>query len=189
MAEKISGDGSRDLARELEALGGLDVEQCYQCGKCTAGCPVAEEMDLAPNLVVRLCQTGQRERALRSKTIWVCAACQTCMTRCPQEFDIARLMDTLRQVSHREGKVHPDVSGVPRFYEAFLEITKRLGRLSEVGLTAIYKLKRFPRETWNDVPMAPGMLGRRKLPLLPRRIRGAGHVGAIVARCMKESRE
>jgi len=189
MAERISGEASRALARELKAEAGVDVELCYQCGKCTAGCPVAEEMDLAPSVVVRLCQLGEREKVLTSRTIWICASCQTCMTRCPQEFDIAGLMDGLRRISHREGKVHEDAAGVPQFYEAFLDVTKRLGRLSEVPLTLLYKLKRFPRETMNDVPMAPRMLARRKLHIVPRRIKGASEVGRIIDRCRKESGE
>jgi len=110
------------------------------------------------------------------------------MARCPQEFDIAGLMDVLRQVSYRERKVNPEGSGVADFYKAFLDVTGRFGRLSEVGLTAIYKLKRFPKEIMNDVSLAPGMMSRNKLHLIPKRIKGASQVRKIIDRCMKESR-
>jgi heterodisulfide reductase subunit C len=53
------------------------VQDCYQCGKCTAGCPAAQRMDLSPNQLVRLVQAGQLERALRSEAIWQCVSCQT----------------------------------------------------------------------------------------------------------------
>ena len=189
MTQEISGKACRSLSEELAEHAGLQVEECYQCGKCTAGCPIADEMDLAPNMVVRLCQLGQREKALGSKTIWMCAACQTCMTRCPQEFHIAKLMDTLRQMSYREAKVNAGASGVAAFYKAFLDVTRRYGRLSEVGLTAVYKLKRFPKELMNDVFLAPGMMSRNKLHVVPKGIKGASQVGRIIDRCMKESRE
>ncbi len=187
MTQEISGSACRSLAKELADQADLQIEECYQCGKCTAGCPIADEMDLAPNLVVRLCQLGRRDKVLRSKTIWMCAACQTCMARCPQEFDIAKLMDVLRQISYRENMVNPEGAGVAAFYKSFLEVTARYGRLSEVGLTALYKLKRFPKELMNDVFLAPGMMSRNKLPILPKGIKGASQVGRIIDRCMKES--
>jgi heterodisulfide reductase subunit C len=189
MAQEISGNACRSLAKELKEHADLDLELCYQCGKCTAGCPVAEDMDLAPSLVVRLCQLGRRDKVLGCKTIWVCAACQMCMTRCPQEFDIAGLMDALRQISHREGRVSAEGSGMKDFYRSFLEVTKKYGRLSEVGLTAAYKLKRFPREVMNDVPLAPAMMAKNKLHLFPKGIKGASEVGKIIDRCLKESGE
>jgi hypothetical protein len=40
----------------------------------------------------------------------------------------------------------------------------------------------------NDVFLAPAMMSRNKLHLLPKRIKGAGQVGRIIDRCMKESR-
>jgi hypothetical protein len=98
-------------------------------------------------------------------------------------------MDVLRQISYREHKVNPEGAGVADFYKAFLDVTGRYGRLSEVGLTALYKLKRFPREMMNDVSLAPGMMSRNKLHLLPKGIKGASQVGKIIDRCMKESRE
>ena len=72
---------------------------CYQCGKCTAGCPVAAAVDMAPNQVVRALQLGNFEIAMASDTIWACVSCQTCSTRCPQSVDCAGIMDALREVS------------------------------------------------------------------------------------------
>lgn len=188
MPQEISGQACRDLSREIEEHSGLQIEECYQCGKCTAGCPVADEMDIPPHMVVRLCQLGRREKVLRCKTIWICAACQTCMTRCPQEFDIAKLMDGLRHISYREGKVSPAASGIAAFHQAFLDVTRQLGRLHEVGLTGIYKMKRFPRSLLQDIPLVPAMMARHKLHLMPKRIKGAARVREIIDRCMKESR-
>src|SRR5208282_717492 len=75
----------------------IQVADCYQCGKCTAGCPVAMHMDVAPNQVVRLVQLGEWEKALQSRAIWECVGCQTCSTRCPKEVDCAGVMDALRE--------------------------------------------------------------------------------------------
>ncbi len=87
------------LSRELESLSETLLAQCYQCGKCSAGCPVAAEMDMLPNQVMRLAQLGQFAEILRSETIWVCASCATCTTRCPREVEIAAVMDGLREMA------------------------------------------------------------------------------------------
>ena len=88
--------GHLTFQEEVEARSGINPARCYQCGKCTAGCPMTFAMDLDPARVMRLVQLGQRDQALQSHTIWLCASCETCTTRCPQEIDTARVMDALR---------------------------------------------------------------------------------------------
>src|ERR1039458_8582763 len=85
-----SSTTSHSLAARLEKEGDVSVADCYQCGKCPAGCPAAEDMDVAPSQVLRLLQTeapSHEERALKSMAIWMCIGCETCVTRCPQEVD------------------------------------------------------------------------------------------------------
>lgn len=124
-----------DLLKKIYEHSGARVQDCYQCGKCSAGCPVAAFMDLTPRQVMRAVQLGQTDLALRSSAIWLCASCQTCSARCPMEIDIARVMDSLRQLARAEG-IAPAEKGVVLGYNLFLESVKRLGRLYEVGLVA-----------------------------------------------------
>lgn len=91
-----------NLMHQIGALSGQNLLSCNQCGKCAAGCPSIESMDLLPSKVVRLVQLGQVERALQSKTIWLCAACHICKVRCPQGVDLARIMEALRQTALRK---------------------------------------------------------------------------------------
>ena len=92
-----------DLAREIRHRSGENVFLCYQCKKCTAGCPVAAYFDLTPHQVLRACQFGQSDLVLYSRTISICAACETCSTRCPQGIDIARIMDELEILAAEQG--------------------------------------------------------------------------------------
>ena len=92
-----------DLGSFSFAESGLNIQDCYQCQKCSAGCPVAFAMDYKPNQVMQMVLLGMKERVLSCKTIWVCASCYTCSTRCPNDIDIAGVMDWLRQSALREG--------------------------------------------------------------------------------------
>jgi len=74
---------AKEWKEKLQAAG-IDITRCYQCGKCTAGCPMAQSMDYSPRQIVRLLQLGLADDALRSRTIWMCASCETCATRCPR---------------------------------------------------------------------------------------------------------
>jgi len=88
-----------DLVRRLEEVSGQDAMACYQCGKCSAGCPAAAFMDQLPNQIIRLVQLGLVREALESDTIWYCAACQSCYARCPKGVDLSRLMEALRDIA------------------------------------------------------------------------------------------
>ncbi len=94
-----------DFVKKVEDLSGENVFNCYQCGKCSAGCPSAEEMELLPNQIIRLVQIGEKEEIYNYNTIWVCATCYTCMVRCPKGVDICRIMEALRIIYLREQKV------------------------------------------------------------------------------------
>ncbi len=99
------------FARRVEELSGENPYACYQCGKCSAGCPFADHMDALPNQVLRLVQLGD-ESALSLSAPWVCASCHACGVRCPKGVDIARTMEALRVLALRKGitpaPVRPD---------------------------------------------------------------------------------
>lgn len=87
-----------ELLKKIEKISGENVFACYQCGKCSAGCPMSSEMDLLPNQVIRLLQLGITESLLNCRTIWLCASCFTCTIRCPKGVNLARLMEGVRLV-------------------------------------------------------------------------------------------
>src|SRR3989304_8104675 len=105
---------------EVNQASGEKIQACYQCQKCSAGCPVAYAMDILPNQILRHIQYEHRERVLSSKTIWICASCYTCSVRCPNSIDIAKIMDSLRGLALRSG-IKPGEKDIPLFHSAFLE--------------------------------------------------------------------
>jgi len=176
----------KSLAETVRAATGVDVAECYQCGKCTAGCPMARYMDLAPHQIMRLVQIGDeaaRGRALASTAIWSCVGCLTCTQRCPKNLDPAAVIGVLREQSDAEGLVSPRQKRILAFHKAFLKNVEVAGRMSEVPLTALYKLSSL--DLLSDVAMAPRMLTRQKLPLKPQVIRGRKDVRRIFQACRK----
>lgn len=178
MTQQAAISPQSDFLAAVEARGGKGVSRCYQCRKCTNGCPLAFAMDLKPNQVMRAVQLGLEEEVLGSKTVWVCAACQTCTTRCPNDIDIAHLMDVLRQLGRERG-VAPAEPAVVKFHEAFLASIRRHGRVFELGMVARYKLA--SGDLFSDVGLAWEMFKRGKLGFVPHGIRSKGEV-----RCMYE---
>jgi len=166
----------------------LQIVDCYQCGKCTAGCPVATHMDVAPNQVVRLAQLGEWETALRSQAIWECVGCQTCSTRCPKEVDCAGVMDALREASLVRGMTAPERFPVVAFQKIFLENIRRNGRLNELELVGQFKMEvvlhtgRIPF-LFKDAGLAPQLGKRKKLHLIPGKARDRGVINRIFERC------
>src|SRR5512138_2494821 len=125
------------LAARLEREGEVSVADCYQCGKCTAGCPAAEDMDLPPSQVLRLLQTEStqhEDRALRSMSIWMCIGCETCVSRCPQEVDLPRTMDFLRQEALARDVANQEAGDIVAFHKAFMRSVEKGARLFELGM-------------------------------------------------------
>ena len=161
-----------DLSVKVRQSTEINVNECYQCGKCTAGCPVAEHMDLRPSVIMRMLQSGDavaEEEILRSLSIWLCLTCETCYSRCPMELDIPKIMDYLRQRSLAEGKVHRDARDIVAFHQSFLNTVENNGRLHEMGLIIDYKM--HTGNLFQDVLLAPEMFSKGKLAIFPERIK------------------
>jgi len=161
---------------EVAQASGEKIQTCFQCQKCSAGCPVAYAMDILPNQVLRHIQYDHRERVFSSKTIWICASCYTCSVRCPNNIDIARIMDALRNLALRSG-VEPGEKDIPVFHSVFLDTIKSKGRIHELSLILQLKLK--TKDFLKDTGMRWKMFRKGKIKLLPSRFGGGKEVQEI----------
>lgn len=153
-----------EFAREVETASGASVMRCYQCQKCSSGCPIAGASDLKPHELVRLVQLDMRDQALSSRFIWECTSCQTCATRCPQGVELPAAIDTLRREARAGDRLTPETA-VPAFNDIFLSLVRRMGRVHEISLLAAFKLR--TRGFAQDLTKFPLMLWKRKIALLP----------------------
>ena len=164
------------FAKQVKELSGVNINRCYQCLTCALGCPVLFAMDYLPNQILRMVQLGAKSEVLQSATIWLCVSCETCVTRCPYEIDIPRLVDTLRRMALQE-KVSGKETTVPAFHQIFLKGIRQRGRQYELGM--LLELKFRVRDFFSDFGLGIKMLQKRKLTLLPGRIRGYREIKTI----------
>ena len=156
-----------DLAKRIQEEIGQNVYLCYQCVKCTSGCPVSDFFDWQPNQIMRAVQLGQEDIALESGTPWLCASCQTCTTRCPQGLDIARIMDFLTRESKARG-FKPPIPELNIFNEAFMREVSIWGRSYEPGLVVELALRnRNLKALLNDSDMYLKMVRKGKVGFFP----------------------
>jgi heterodisulfide reductase subunit C len=164
---------------------GTNVNMCFQCGRCAAGCPIAYAMDYAPAQLIHALRLGMEDVVFNSKTMWLCAACETCTTRCPQEVDIAKVMDAAKILAVRRG-FKPAMSSVRAFHQAAMANIKRFGRMWEAGMIVSLKLR--TGDYFKDMDLGKRMLRKGKLKLLPS-FTGSRRAGRIFSRVKSVERE
>ena len=177
------------FAQEVARGSGQNITACYQCGNCTAGCPAAFAYDLQAHQIMRAIQCNHRERVLKAESLSLCLSCSTCAERCPNNIDVAAVMEHLRHRAAREG--YPGMARVGKFWRSFLDTVRFCGRTYELGVMVLYMLR--SGRLFTDVDLAPTALKKRKLSLKPHGTPGAEAVGRILQRhaerAAAESRE
>jgi heterodisulfide reductase subunit C len=182
MTQPIPWNGSR-LLEEVQQCSGAQVSACFQCHKCSTGCPIGPEMDFLPSQIMRLVHLGAEKEALASRSIWLCASCEACTTRCPMAIDIAAVMDALRILAIERRIDLPDARG-KQFHRSFLASVRRHGRVYEMGMMTAYKLR--VGDLLSDVDKVPQLLAQGKLSLLPNRSGDIRQVRGIFRRAEEE---
>lgn len=167
--------GSKAVIARIEEEAGTSINLCYQCGKCTAGCPVAFAMDYPPRQVIRLMQLDLVDDALECNSIWICATCETCSARCPRGVDIAALMDATRREALAQKKTGD--GKVSAFNEGFLAGVRHFGRTFEAGILLWHNLRTM--QPFKDAELGLPMFKRGKVSILPEKIKNREQVKKI----------
>lgn len=182
---RLTSSCDRDFMNQVAEESEQDPMLCYQCGNCTAGCPYTFVYDIPVHQIMRLLQAGQKNTILKSRSLWLCATCESCTTRCPNNIDVARIMDVLRHMARREGFV-PEKQ-VKQFNDCFLKSVKRHGRVFELGTLISYVTRsgRF----MTDVDLGPKVLAKGKIDPRPHTIQGKDEVAKIINRYLGDRKE
>jgi len=137
---------------------------CYQCAKCSAGCPVGDEMDVLPHQIIHLALLGLEERILNTKTIWICANCYACAVRCPNDINITDVMNDLKQKAIKRGIVSKKPE-IYKFHQTFTRDIFRRGKVHELRFMGKYNFRLW--KPFKNVFLASKMFLKKKLKILP----------------------
>lgn len=181
--DRLKVSRNKSFRDEIGSLSGQSIVSCYQCGECTAGCPVAYASDITPNQTMRMVQLNQEKAALSSSMIWLCVGCETCATRCPRGVELSKVMDALREASVQRGAAAAEPA-VKAFHQSFLHSVQFLGRTHELSMIGEHKLR--TRNFLADVMLGVKMFLKGKLVIMPEVIRGNREVFKIFRNSKKK---
>ncbi|MBN2474426.1 MAG: 4Fe-4S dicluster domain-containing protein [Pirellulales bacterium] len=161
-----------------ETPGGERLVHCMQCGSCGGSCPNGPDMDHTPRTLFALIEAGQRDRVLKSNTMWRCVSCYSCTSRCPQNIPITDVMYALKRISLREGVANG--SDAPALARTFTGLLDKYGRSFEFGLASRYYLFNKPLSMLKMGPLGLSMFTKGRMSLIPTKIRQLGQLQAII---------
>ncbi len=177
----------KSFLAQLELIpGGDKIKGCIQCGTCTGSCPVSYAMDISPRGVMALFRAGDIESILRSRTIWVCASCYACTTRCPSGIKITDILYALKRIAMDKG-IFPSRFPVYALSEQFVKMVNRYGRNYELGLVARFNIKSGWKKFWPLAPLAWKMFTHGRLAFRPDRIKGLEQIRKIIRQAEKSA--
>ena len=172
---------------QLEIIpGGDKIKACIQCGTCTGSCPVSYAMDISPRGIMALFRAGDIETILRSRTIWVCASCYACTTRCPSGIKITEVLYALKRIAIDEG-IFPSRFPVYHLSEQFVKMVNRYGRNYEMGLMLRFNLMTGLKRFWQMVPLGWKLFTHGRLAFKPVRIQGLEQIRKIISQAQAAS--
>jgi heterodisulfide reductase subunit C len=152
--------------QQIEVLSGQNINLCYQCSKCSAGCPMAEWMDLKPAQLMHSIRLDREDCVLNSTAIWLCVGCETCTSRCPQQVEPAAVLTAARVLASQKG-ITPSVKEVSIYYRGFVDNMRLNGKIHDASVAGITQL--LTGQLRDNLPLAWKLFvrGRVKPPPLP----------------------
>ena len=167
---------NKEAIENVQKRSGVSITDCYQCGKCSAGCPMAHAMDITPRQVIRYLQLGLWDEALHSQAPWICASCHTCTARCPHDVDLAALMEEVKQEAKAQNII--PVRDVNLMTNLFMKTIEFFGRSHEVMLIGLYNF--LSGHLLQDVPTAPFLYFTGKIRLRPHLVKDRKAVRRLI---------
>jgi len=117
---------TRFLRRLNQEFSASELNACFQCGVCTASCPIRElDETFNPRKIMKLAKLGLKDQVLNNEFIWLCSMCFICQERCPQDVKPPEVMTVLRNMAAKEGLAPPNLMKL-------VQILAKNGRIYEI---------------------------------------------------------
>jgi len=172
----------------MKMRGGENVLDCIQCGVCAGSCHARFAMDYSPMQIIKMIHLGIKRPVLESSTIWICASCYSCATRCPHGIDIPALMSGLKNMA-MANNVPCAIETKPKFHKAFVEILRKYGRMHEPQLQVKLLNKTSPKELFRNASLGMRLWKKGKVKLQPSKLENSAAIEAIFENALKEEKQ
>jgi heterodisulfide reductase subunit C len=167
---------------------GKKIPDCIQCGVCAGSCHARFAMDYSPMQIIKMIQLGLKEDVLSSSTVWLCASCYTCTSRCPRGIDIPLLMSSLKNRAI-ENKVPAKIPTKPKFHKSFTQIVGKYGRMHEPQLQVALMNKKSPKELFKNARLGMKLWRKGKVKISPSKVNKKSDLDAIFRNALKKEEQ
>lgn len=163
---------------------GENIKRCIQCGTCTGSCPVSYAMDLSPRQLIALFRAGEMEAIMQSRTIWICASCYACTTRCPSGIKITDIVYALKRLAIENDR-KPGAPQVRLLATLFVQNLMSYGRLHEGTLIRKYYIKTRVTKLLGFIPLALRLYRTKRLAMFPKKIKAYSSLSRIIRKAQE----
>ncbi|MCX6143812.1 MAG: 4Fe-4S dicluster domain-containing protein [Ignavibacteriales bacterium] len=182
---RTEADLRQIFLRQVEAIpAGERIKRCIQCGTCTGSCPVSYAMDISPRQLIALFRAGELETIMRSRSIWICASCYACTTRCPSGIKITDVIYALKRTV-MEKEYESKAPQVQVLAKLFVDNLMSYGRLHEGTLIRKYYMKTGIFKLFGFIPLVKKMLETKRLALFPKKIKEHKSLSRIIKKAQE----
>jgi heterodisulfide reductase subunit C len=175
----------RIFLKQVEDIpAGERLNRCIQCGTCTGSCPVSYAMDISPRQLIALFRAGEMEKIMKSRTIWICASCYACTTRCPSGIKVTDLIYALKRTAMEKNQISNSPQ-VQLLAKLFVENLRSYGRLHEGTLIRRYYTRTGIFKLFGFIPLARKMYTAKRLALFPKKIKAHQALSSIISKAQE----
>ena len=182
---RTEADLRQIFLRQVEAIpAGERIKRCIQCGTCTGSCPVSYAMDISPRQLIALFRAGELETIMKSRSIWICASCYACTTRCPSGIKITDVIYALKRTV-MEKEYESKAPQVQVLAKLFVDNLMSYGRLHEGTLIRKYYMKTGMFKLFGLIPLVKKMYETKRLALFPKKIKEYKSLSRIIKKAQE----
>ncbi|MBA4312257.1 MAG: hypothetical protein C0417_06475 [Chlorobiaceae bacterium] len=163
---------------------GERIKRCIQCGTCTGSCPVSYAMDISPRELIALFRAGEMETIMKSRTIWICASCYSCTTRCPSGIKITDIIYALKRTA-MEKQYKSKSPQVQVLANLFIENLMAYGRLHEGTLIRKYYMKTNVAKMFGLISLGRKMFATKRIAIFPKKIKQHEALSRIIKKAQE----
>jgi heterodisulfide reductase subunit C len=153
-----------NLLGEIKKAGAFDIGACFNCGNCTAICPLSKEGEEFPRKMIRYATVGLEDKLLSSAELWSCDYCGECTKTCPRDADPGAFMMAARRYAIQKyswGKISNAIYSRTMFYGVLAALSLFIASMiltfhGQISLSSVQLFSFIPMDTVDTAGLIMG---------------------------------